>query len=360
VGRFEIRTGSSAFSHLNPAIFSQWSQLAERESIFQTPEWQTTWLKYFGRGRTITTILEWEGGDLVGLYNLIGSTSPWRALRPVGVGPSDYLGPVGFISFESLQALAEKHFIDLHQLPSDSQWVQNLPVEPQIEQASCYVRTLPATYDEFLKSLSKNAREDVKRKSRILKNDSTQIVTSNAENLNHCMDSFFELHKLRWKSRGLPGAFMTKGEAFQKEWMTIAQEKGWLNLKVLTIEGNDAGIIYSMKFGPDWCYYQAGMRPEFEKLSPGTILIGSAIETAINEGLERFDFMRGTEPYKKRWQPDITRINYRLIFPPQNLLHRTGKWWNEAAWRVESRIRDRVEGKSLISKRATKNATDRP
>ena len=48
-------------------------------------------------------------------------------------------------------------------------------------------------------------------------------------------------------------------------------------------------------------YYIGGFDPSRARLSPGTIMIGHAIEEAIGAGARTFDFLRGREAYKYAW-----------------------------------------------------------
>jgi CelD/BcsL family acetyltransferase involved in cellulose biosynthesis len=47
--------------------------------------------------------------------------------------------------------------------------------------------------------------------------------------------------------------------------------------------------------------YIGGFDPRWSALSPGTLLLGHAIEQATAEGAAAFDFLRGAEAYKYRW-----------------------------------------------------------
>jgi CelD/BcsL family acetyltransferase involved in cellulose biosynthesis len=171
-------------------------------------------------------------------------------------------------------------------------------------------------------------------------------------------DIFFELHKARWISRGLPGAFFGKAERFQREWMHKAAQDQKLWMSVMFAEGKPVGCVYAMRHEKTCYFYQAGMDPSATNLSPGTILVSQTISRAIDEGCTEFDFMRGDEPYKRRWNPTRERTNYRILMPPTNVITGAGYQWNKAAWRVESKIRDRVEGKSLRpSKSAPKDVS---
>ena len=54
--------------------------------------------------------------------------------------------------------------------------------------------------------------------------------------------------------------------------------------------------------------------PEFAALSPGTLVIGTAIESAIREGCGEFDFLRGDEEYKYFWGAAVRPNVLRKLF----------------------------------------------
>ena len=62
--------------------------------------------------------------------------------------------------------------------------------------------------------------------------------------------------------------------------------------------------------------YMIGFDESYDKLSPGKGIIGRAIRAAIEAGYERFDFLRGDEPFKARYATDchVTK-HYRLTRP---------------------------------------------
>lgn len=62
--------------------------------------------------------------------------------------------------------------------------------------------------------------------------------------------------------------------------------------------------------------YMIGFDERYEKLSPGKGIIGRAIRAAIDSGYTRFDFLRGDEPFKARYAPDLHLTkHYRLTRP---------------------------------------------
>jgi len=62
--------------------------------------------------------------------------------------------------------------------------------------------------------------------------------------------------------------------------------------------------------------YMLGFDEAYEKLSPGKGIVGRAIRAAIETGYHRFDFLRGDEPFKARYAPDVhVTKQYRLTRP---------------------------------------------
>lgn len=330
----------------------KWDALVESDpdaTPFQTREWAAAWWRHYGRGKRPFMLQAFDSDELVGLYPLFERQSAWRAIRPIGVGPSDYLKPIARsgchepVADAFLRHLAsENALIDLHQWPFD------VAPDGAIEQATCLVVDLPPTFDQYLSRLSKSLRYDAKRVGRDSKLTLRDDVDP-AEALHILLDQ----HERRWKSRGLPGAFVGKARRFHQDWAQVAHRNGWLRLTVLESEGRPIGAIYAMTMGKACYYYQAGFDPAYKSVSPGTVLVSHAISRAIDEGVTKFDFCRGDEPYKRRWKPDHVVTNCRILLPGP-ALGRVGAGWNRLAWRVEHRVRRRLEGGRLWPPRAEK------
>jgi CelD/BcsL family acetyltransferase involved in cellulose biosynthesis len=69
----------------------------------------------------------------------------------------------------------------------------------------------------------------------------------------------------------------------------------------LRLEGRTAAVFHGFAARDRTSYYLSGFDPAFERFSPGTLVVGHAIEEAAREGAAEFDFLRGGEPYKYRW-----------------------------------------------------------
>lgn len=323
-----------------------WRALFDADSTatpFQSWEWNSIWWNRFGRSRSPYLLAAYMGDDLVGLLPLIRAIGPWRTLRSMAVGPSDYLGPIAQPTVR--QAVVDAFLEHLKEAPADMidlhQWTESTGFGDPVDQATCLRLDLPPTFDGYLGGLSKSLRYDVRRLER------TDILKIHQPEVAAALDVLFDLHVKRWRSRGLPGVFGRRIRKFHEEWAEAAKSNGWLRLSVLEHEGHSIGAIYAMTRGGRCYYYQAGFDPAASKLSPGTLLVASTIRHAIEEGVTTFDFCRGDEPYKRRWKPQSAVVNQRLLFATKQGVGRLGERWNRMAWRVENHLRERFEGGSL-------------
>ncbi len=334
---------------------AEWQELVEQApdaTPFQTWEWQSTWYGHFGRSKRPHVWTLREGNDLIGLMPMTESRGPWRALRSMGSGPSDVLQPlardghqgaVATAFAEHISNLKNVDVVDLHQIRADSPLGTKFP--QAIPQAACLLLDLPTTYDAFLQTLSKSLRYDCRRMDK--EGFKGEIRDVGPADVQAGMDWLFETHKMRWRKRGLPGAFVGKAHGFHREWAAKAAANGWLWLSTMSVDGKPVGGLYAMRLHGTCYFYQAGFDPAFSSISPGTLLVAHTIRKAIEEGLATFDFMRGDEPYKRRWKPQRSVQNLRLLMPGQGVAGKLGNAWNHAGFKIETKIRARLEGRGL-------------
>jgi CelD/BcsL family acetyltransferase involved in cellulose biosynthesis len=354
--RVDVLSGAGLFQELN----SPWRDLVSHSpeaSPFQTLEWQETWWRHFGGMREPQAFVVYEGDDLVGLMPLMRTRGPWRTLRPMGLGPSDYLHPLARVGYEdavtaclleSMSTTKNVDLIDLHQIRETRALAASF-VGTTIEQATCLVLDLPSSFDAYLGIIGKSLRYDVRKLDKSLFCTGRAVIERvQADDIEQGMDILFDQHRMRWRRRGLPGAFLGKAVRFHKEWSALAARNGWLRLSVLKLDGEPIGAIYAMALGGTTYYYQAGFDPAKGSVSPGTLLVAQTIRTAIEEGASQFDFMRGDEPYKRRWKPNHAYRNLRLIASANGVVGNLGSSWNRMGSRVEGRLRARLEGRGLI------------
>ncbi|HSK52733.1 MAG TPA: GNAT family N-acetyltransferase [Clostridia bacterium] len=178
-------------------------------------------------------------------------------------------------------------------------WTLNLEREDV-----CPVVTLPvnATFDEYLATLGKKERHEVRRKLRRAEAAGEVRFDPSPDPLAD-LDGFIELHQKRWQERGLFPA--TEGGAqsrvFVRRLFELFGADGPVQLSFLTVGGRRIAAGIGIHDRDGYLYYNAGVDPDARDLSPGVVMIAKYIEQAMRHGCRRLDFLRGDEPYKYEW-----------------------------------------------------------
>jgi len=170
----------------------------------------------------------------------------------------------------------------------------------------CPVITSPSgDWDEYLGTLDKKARHEIRRKLRraaVIGDLHIEISPPTPESI----ELFIDLHTRRFGERGLfptgPG-----GERSRHFVERLAQ---------LELESRDGGQLHVglVRCGPRliWgmlafddgttCFlYNAGMDPDASDASPGVTGTAEYLRDRLAAGRRRFDFLRGNERYKYEW-----------------------------------------------------------
>jgi CelD/BcsL family acetyltransferase involved in cellulose biosynthesis len=90
-------------------------------------------------------------------------------------------------------------------------------------------------------------------------------------------------------------------QAFHRDVVVRLAEAGWLRFEEIWAEGACRASIYGIDAGEAYCFYQSGYDPDWAKRSVGLVCLGLSIEEALERGVRRYDFLRGTETYKFDW-----------------------------------------------------------
>ncbi len=283
--------------------------LAERAgTVFGSWEWLSTWWRHFGRGRLVLAVAGEPGEQPLAVLPLyLSGRRPLRALRFVGHGPTDQLGPVAAPADLPAAAAALRDLVrdgDLgwdvflgHELPAGADWAAELGAR------TLYRTPTPvldlATYgswDDFLGSRS----QDFRRKARIeARHRVTYRLVSEPDELDSAFATFLGLHEARW--RGGSRAFAGRLRDFHRDFAGLALERGWLRLLLMEVDGRPAAAMYNFRFAGCDYDYQAGRDPAFDRLSVGFLIRCRSIRMAIEDGVREYRFLRGAEPYKWRF-----------------------------------------------------------
>ena len=150
---------------------------------------------------------------------------------------------------------------------------------------------LPKTYEDYLKSLTKKNRHELRRKKRKFDDEtiSCELRESRSQDI---FDIFISQHK---ESKGEKGKFMT--EVVETYFRNLLNMEGWKIYYTNTDKGVlSTAFCYENESG---CYlYNSSRNNQFNSINPGIVLNDLIIQQLIERGMAFFDFLKGTERYK--------------------------------------------------------------
>ena len=305
------------------ALAAHWNSLLQASAAdtpFLTREWQTAFWRALGEGDLRIVAAYADDGKLIGigpLYSVPGGHK--TELRFIGgVDPSDYLdfiivrgreADAGAAILDALAADPDWQIIDLYNIPEDSPtrtWltpaaaVRGWTVSDERQTVTPKVM-LNGSFDEYVASLDKRERHELRRKLRraaAIEGLRWYLVDGEfASELEPEVDAFLDL---MIRSRPDKADFMTpRMRSFFYEAVRAAHRGRWLQLAFLEIEGRKVATYLSFDYGDRLMVYNSGYEPD-SPFSPGIVLIARLIERAVQHGKHIVDFMRGDEEYKYR------------------------------------------------------------
>lgn len=157
---------------------------------------------------------------------------------------------------------------------------------------------LPKSWEEYLLSLNKKRRHEIKRKIRRLEEnvDFSSGDLSSISDKDEILEDFFRLHKLSSEEKNL---FMNKKrEKFFTDLMSDYLSKESLLYSYLKIANKTVACSISFTMNNNRYLYNSGFDPEYIKHSSGLLNHVFAIKRSIENNFNIFDFMRGNERYK--------------------------------------------------------------
>lgn len=314
-----------------------WTQLladSASNSIFLCWDWVRLWWSIYGEPHELYLV---EARTREGL--LVGLAPLKIAKRKFGGRVAEFLGQGGGVTPEYLDFIVRNSWepialpailryiasdsavtgFDLRTIPSDSpnlsiirRTLRESGTVREAEESQCPVIELPNTWEEFLKSKSRNYRKKIKEYEKRCNRDLriTFRRSRNANELHSDLESLKRLHKARWgnKSRAFSNDSYVK---FHAEFASLLLQRDALRLYVIADEDRAISVLYCFRDSNTIYYYQSGRDPTYSRYRLGLVAIHWAIRESITEGLKYFDLLTGTEQYKKRWATDCA-CNIRI------------------------------------------------
>jgi hypothetical protein len=212
---------------------------------------------------------------------------------------------------------------------------------------------LPDDWEEYLKQLSVNRRAQLRRSRKKLYSagDAKFFVISDEEGLDWAIDKLTELHHKRWRGRAEHYAFSSPNYiSFHKSVMHEFIKQNRLRLFCLDLDEKTISILYCYRWKDTIYYFQGGFDPDYQHLQPGQVIMGHAIENAIQERLKVFDMLKGNYEYKASLAKSCKYTWFFYAFKREipTYIYRLKFHWFPI---VKAKIKELVE-KDMVSKNA--------
>jgi CelD/BcsL family acetyltransferase involved in cellulose biosynthesis len=289
-----------------------WEELASAAANpFSTWTWADAWWRQWGRPRGLALYaVHREDRSLAAILPLCrAGRGPLRALRWVGHGPGDQLGPVCAPADRPLAARAlaaalqrERGVLLAERLPAEDGWPRLLH-GVLLRREPNPVLPLVRDWDAYLGSRSANFRQAVRRRERRLARAHTlrYRLADDPARLGDDLDVLFALHRQRFGTRS--SVLGARTQAFHRELATRALAGGWLRLWLLELDGRPAAAWYGFRLGEREWYYLAGWDIARARDAVGFVLLAHTVRAAIADGMREYRFLRGGESFKDRFGP---------------------------------------------------------
>jgi len=295
-----------------PALAPEWDALWHRvpgAAPFASPRWLLPWWRQWGTGRLRMATLRRDGrlAAVLPLYALDEPEGP--KLLPMGAGTGDYLDAlaepgiaVSALLAAALAASPDAALCDLIEIPARGRLLGTAPPPgwraTWRQDSACPVlapgdalANVPATTRRKLRM----ARHRAERAG------GYRVETATPETLPQLFAELIRLHQARWEATGEPGVLADPHVlAFHRDAQPGLLEAGLLRLLALHLGGRVAAVFLQLLQPGRVLFYLAGYDAALAYNSPGTLLLGWALEQAVAEGREAH-FLRGAEGYKYAW-----------------------------------------------------------
>ena len=163
----------------------------------------------------------------------------------------------------------------------------------------------PTIGKSILASLSRRLRKEINQKLRRMEKNyqSVQRRCMNQGELPQFLEQLFDLHTKRWSVRNEPGSFgLAARRQFYAEMGAQFLDRGWLEFWLLEFDGKPVATEFNFHFGNASYTLQNGFDPAFSNDSVGTVLKALILRDLISRGVQFYDFLGDSDPYKLRWK----------------------------------------------------------
>ena len=180
-------------------------------------------------------------------------------------------------------------------------------------QAQLLAMPLPDSWEAYLQNLRGKDRHEVRRKLRRL-NEAGRVTLRRVDQANQvpsAMQTFFSLFRA---NRSDKAAFMTETmTAFFRRLAVNLAASDLLRLYFLDLDGRPIAATMCIDHRSTVYLYNNGYDAAYRALSVGLLSKVLTIEASIRDGRQAYDFLKGSEVYKKRLGGKPVNIHHCIL-----------------------------------------------
>lgn len=314
-----------------------WDEVARTNTTcppWATYEWFSSWYYASSEAMSPYIILFLENGKPIGLAPLVRTVVRHYGMSFVQLGFVSDTNPNEIIISQSDQSRcvaalfshlyeaesewdvmklrglkkqsATKHLLEEFLKKSPRRWIWDNSIE------SPYL-PIKTDWENYYKNLSKNLRNSIRRGIKDIQKCGTlkTLDYSTPDRVNAGIKIIYEISERSWQAQEGTDISSGKDGRFYASFAKAAADRGWLNLKILFLDGHPIAFEYNICFGGTVYELKSGYDQTYRQFSPGKILMRYNVEYFISNKFSEIDFMGASDEYKLQWT--------KLVCPYSNL-----------------------------------------
>jgi len=301
------------------ALERHWDRLAAAvgASPFQRYDWATSWLELFGHRFTPAVVWCSSGGEIVAIIPLAADHD--GSARFIGTGPSDFLDWLvperdrQYILARALAALLSVGIchLDLTDVPPASSLIRELQSNQDtvrhlqiLPHELCPSVSLCTGWGDYVAGRPRRLRAGMRRSSRKIGElaDVRLRVCRSDREVAEGLLTLVGLHLAWFRHRGRTS---TLSNADARHFLSLAIPRlfqiGAVRLTMLMCGPDPVSAMITLQDRTRRYYYLSGLDPSHRSLGLGLHHMAAEIRAAFEAGYDRFELLRGGEPYKTGW-----------------------------------------------------------
>jgi CelD/BcsL family acetyltransferase involved in cellulose biosynthesis len=353
--RFEFVDDAERLAEIGPA----WTALCRRTgaTVFQSHEWISAWWATVPQRdrRQLRIGVGWRGADLIAVLPLaIQRRKGLRWLEWAAIDCTDYpdvlvdprCPPAALARlWREAMALGGFDIYLLNRLRPDATFrsVLDGPDGPKLRpsprsEVSSQVSGDWTTGAQWFESQTKKTRQNYRRARKALEETGEVVfrLMASGEPTAPVLARLGEL-KRRWLAdSGRVTPLFDEGAPALPALVDVLNDAGALRIFVLECAGKIIAISVNFVQRGTLMAFVTGYDPEYERGSPGMVLLMDYVQWAIDQGLQEVDFLCGSESFKARYATQ--QLTLASVMGPRTLKGRLAMLADDLRRRARERI----------------------